>query len=493
MNLCAVILAAQDCAALHSKQALHARKLAGSTVLGVLRKTLAQLGVRDVACVVGEHQEQVRKALGEDMAYVLQEERRGTGHAVLQVTSFLESRDGLTLILPGDNPLVRPETLQQAIRVMSEKALDALLLTAQAPLGAPLDWVEYDAAGEVLAVHRAELHKIELSPTEAEGSESANAPFGLKPRLPGAASLVADDRAVSRQRPVSSGIFIFRTPMLLSALGQLGSQNPADGRLDLTQTFPILRAVGRQVATLDIPLDEVRHIRSLADFSMAQRLLSWRQAERLMAEGVEIQQPESSLFEGDIQVGRDTVIEPHVILRGDVQIGEDVRICSGAQIYQTKIGQGSSIAPHTVIEDSEIGANCQIGPNSYLQAGTELQDDCLLAAGCHLANCQLGARVEVEAHARLVDVEVGSDCRIGAGCNTVNRKLNGQSARTVLGSMVVLGSQSSLLAPVHIGDQAVVGSLSVITEDVPPLALAIARQRQENQHEWVRQRLLREN
>ncbi|MDI9469087.1 MAG: NTP transferase domain-containing protein [Bacillota bacterium] len=445
-------MAAQDAQRLNSKQSVHARSIGGRTVAARVREVLKEAGVCALACVVGDRQEQVRAALGEDMAYVLQEERLGTGHAARQAASFLESRDGLTLVVPGDAPLLTTATVKRALATFSAESLDCLLLVARAGEPAGIHLLTPEAADEVVAVRRS-----------AAGTE--------------------------RELEVSSGFYVFRTAMLLSVLGRM--RFAADGRLDLAACLPILVADGRRVATLGMPPAEARHVRTVGDLVFAERILSQREAQRLLDAGVELQRPETSIIEAGVEVAADTRIAPDVTLLGDTEIGPGCHIERGVVLENARIGAGCHIGPHTVIRFSELGKDCDIGPAVCLRDGAWIDRKTRIAAGAEIANAVIGRRVVIEAHVSLVDCDVGSDSRIGAGTVTANYDTGGQSQRTSIGQMVVVGSNTTLVAPLEIGDNAVIAAGSVITEPVGSFALAIARQRQSTMDDWVRRQRMR--
>lgn len=448
----AVILAAQDSVHLHSEQSVHARSIGGQPVAARVRAVLREAGVGPLACVVGDRQEQVRSALGEDMAYVLQEERLGTGHAARQAASFLESRRGLTLVVPGDAPLLTTATVRRALETFVAEDLDCLLLVAKAGEPGGIRLLTAEAADEIVAVRRS-----------AAGTE--------------------------RELEVSSGFYVFRTTMLLSVLGRM--RFAEDGRLDLAACLPILVADGRRAATLGMPPAEARHVRSVGDLVFVERILSQREAQRLLDAGVELLRPETSVIEAGVKVAPDTRIAPDVTLLGSTEIGTGCRIERGVVLENARIGAGSHVGPHSVIRYSEVGKDCDIGPGVCLRDGAWIDRKTRIAAGAEIANAVVGRRVQIEARAFLVDCDVGSDSRIGAGTVTANHDTGGQSQRTTIGQMVVVGSNATLVAPLEIGDNAVVAAGSVITESVGAFALAIARQRQMTVDGWVRRRRLR--
>lgn len=455
IEIAAVVLAAQDSEALHSDVAVHARPLAGQPVAVHVRDALLEAGVTALACVVGERQDQVRLALGEDMAYVLQDQRRGTGHAALQAASFLESRGGLTLIVPGVSPLITAASLRGAIDYAIAEGLDALLLTAQSSDPRQRDLVRRDEKGRPAG--------IECAP---EG-----------------------DRRAGQPSEISSGIYLFRSSILLSLLGKLGSSR--DPRVDLSALLPLLEAEGRRYASWQIPEDEVLSIRTMQDFSHAEALLSLRHARRLMDAGVEILRPESSIFEAGVAVGRDARIAPGVSLRGETRIGARCVIERGAVIEHSRIGNDVYIGANAVISHSEIGDGCHVAPFAHLHSGCWMDRDGRVGAHADISNAIIGQGVRIESSVHICDADIGSESQIGSSTVTVYRDAAGRTGRTTVGQMALVGSGSELVAPLEIGDHAVVACGSTVTESVASFDLAIARSRQTSIPDWVRHRLNR--
>jgi bifunctional UDP-N-acetylglucosamine pyrophosphorylase/glucosamine-1-phosphate N-acetyltransferase len=379
--------------------------------------------------VVGRDADAVRAAFAGRATFVLQEPQRGTGHAVLEARPVLDGFRGEVLILYGDTPLLRPETLRAMRERRARQQADLVILTARTPLPGR---IVRDAAGRVARI----VEVTDASPAELALEEG------------------------------NTGVYLVDAEQLWKALAQLDDRN-AQGELYLTDIVERLLAEGRRVEALELedPVEGLG-VNTRGELAQAAAVLRRRTAERLMAAGVTLVDPGATYLDSGVEVGRDTVIEPGCVVRGDTRIGERVHLKA-----------------HCTIESSRIGDDCEIGPNAHLRPGTHLHRKVRIGNFVEVKNSELGEGVKADHLAYIGDADVGPGASFGCGAITVNYDW-AQKHRTTVGAGATIGCNANLVAPVEIGPGAAVAAGTTVTQDVPGEALAVARERQRNVEGW---------
>jgi bifunctional UDP-N-acetylglucosamine pyrophosphorylase/glucosamine-1-phosphate N-acetyltransferase len=294
----------------------------------------------------------------------------------------------------------------------------------------------------------------------------------------------AEQRSI---RVINSGIYCFRADLLWRHLGEV-QPNPISGEYYLTDMARILNRHGHSVRALHIEDPaELLGINTRVELADADRILGQRKARELMLSGVTIERPETVCIDASVSVGADTVIEPFTRLLGRTRIGEDCRIGAGTILENTELADRVIIRPYTVIADSRIDAGAQIGPFARLRMGAHAEADTRIGNFVELKNTRLGAGSKSQHLAYLGDSQIGAGVNVGAGTITCNYDGAGKH-RTTIGEGAFIGSNSTLVAPLEIGADSYIGAGSVITEEVPPGALALGRGRQVNKPGWVAKR-----
>ena len=448
MDVCAVVMAAGEGKRMHSKHSKVVQKAAGKPLVCWVADALREAGAMEQVYIVGYKQEEVRAALGEDVAFVLQEQQLGTGHAVMQAAPFLEGRNGCTIVLPGDAPMISSQTLMAAMSLFEQDKFGAVVVTAQAP----------DPAGYGRLVRDSEGHVVKI----------------------------VEDRDASEEekliREINSSIYCFRTPLLLSALGRIGSKN-AQKEYYLTDTIEILINDGHKVGAYIAPFDETRGVNDRIELQEVGKLLNKRVCRKLMAQGVQISDTESTWIDPMVQIGCDTIIRPGTVLKGKTVIGEDCVIGSQTLLEDVTVGDGTTIL-HSVASQCVIGKNCQIGPFSHIRPEAVLGDNITIGAYVEIKNSTLGDYTRARHLTYVGDSQVGKNVNFGCGTITCNYDGLDKSA-CIIGDNVFIGGNSNLISPVTLHDNSYVAAGSTITEDVPELSLAIARNRQIVKENWV--------
>jgi bifunctional UDP-N-acetylglucosamine pyrophosphorylase/glucosamine-1-phosphate N-acetyltransferase len=369
----------------------------------------------------------------------VQAEPRGTGDAVAAARERLAGFEGDVLVVSGDVPALTGSLLQRLLDTHREAGAAATVLSFE-----PSDLADY---GRVLRDGDGRLRAI-VEATDATTEELA-------------------------VHEVNSSIYAFAAEKLWPALERLDSHN-AQGELYLTDTVRALVEAGEQVAVhkAEDPV-EAEGVNTRAELAAAAAVLRDRINRAHMLAGATIVDPATTWIDGSVELEPDTTVHPFTVLRGS-----------------TRAARGAEIGPHAVLVDAEVGPGALVGPFCYLRPGTVLQAEAKAGAFVEIKNSRIGERTKVPHQSYIGDAEIGDDTNIAAGNITVNfpHQEGKPKGRTKIGRNVRTGVHNAFVAPVEIGDDAWIGAGSVITKDVPPEALAIARARQENREGYVRRR-----
>jgi len=448
MDVCAVVMAAGEGKRMHSKHSKVVQKAAGKPLVCWVADTLREVGAEEQVYIVGYKQEEVRAALGENVAFVLQEKQLGTGHAVMQAAPFLEGRNGCTIVLPGDAPMITAQTLLAAIDMFEQDQYGAVVITAQAPDPTGYGRLVRDEDGNVVRIVE------DRDATEEE----------------------------KKIREINSSIYCFRTPLLLSALGRIGARN-AQKEYYLTDTIEILIKDGHKVGSYIAAFDETRGVNDRIELQETGKLLNKRVCRKLMAQGVQIIDTESTWIDPTVKIGCDTIIRPGSVLKGNTVIGEDCIIGSQARLDDVIVGDGTTILS-SVASSCVIGKNCTIGPYSHIRPDSILKDNITIGAYVEVKNSTIGDYTRARHLTYIGDSQVGKN--VNFGCGTITCNYDGlDKTACIIGDNVFIGGNSNLISPVTLHDNSYIAAGSTITEDVPELGLAIARSHQIIKENWV--------
>jgi len=423
-------------------------------------KTIVPAG--QIYCIIGHEADSVRAAVEHmGVKFVLQAEQRGTGHALQMVKAEFELSGTKPpvnlLVLSGDVPLIKPETIRALMEFHSSERAAMTILTAIPP-----DPTGY---GRVLRKH--------AESTEVRGIVEQK---DLKP---------ADESA-----EINSGIYCFETDALFSNLERLTDQN-ASGEFYLTDIASLLVSEGKRVvATVAPHIDEVLGANTIAEMMHLDAAMRSATARRLMAAGVTIFRPETCVIDAAVEVAPDTVIEPFVQLLGTTRIGSDCRIRSYSVIQNSTIGNSVLIRNGCILDEANVGDGALLGPYAHLRPGSDIGPEAHIGNFVETKKVRMGRGSKANHLSYLGDAIIGSGTNIGAGAITCNYD-GAHKHTTTIGNNVFVGSDSTLVAPITLGDGAYVAAGSSITEDVPPDALALGRSRQITKEGWVAARKAR--
>ncbi len=451
----AVVLAAGQGTRLKSALPKVLHEAAGRPLLAWVLEAARAAGCQRILVVVGHGADEVRRRFGgaenADLTWVEQREQLGTGHALAQAEPHLAGAgDATLLVLNGDTPLVRPATL--------ERLADA----AAAGWGA-MAVTELDDPGSLGRVVSRE---------------------GRLVRIVEAADASPEELAI---RHANAGFYALPAPRVFDDLRRLGTDN-AKGEYYLTDALGLAAADGRDVAlvTLAEP-EEGLGVNNRRELAQAHRLLLRRRAEELLDDGVTIYDPDQVTIEPGVTVGADTVIHPGVALLGQTRIGKGCLLHQGAWIRDAELADGVVIHPYTVVDGALLETGSSAGPFARLRPATEIGAGARVGNFVEIKKSRLAAGVKAGHLAYIGDAVVGERANIGAGVVTCN--YDGQRKHeTRIGSDAFVGSDTMLVAPVTVGQKAVTGAGSVITQDVPDGALAVGRARQRNIPNWDERR-----
>jgi bifunctional UDP-N-acetylglucosamine pyrophosphorylase/glucosamine-1-phosphate N-acetyltransferase len=449
-DLVIVILAAGKGMRLKSSLAKVLHRAGGRTLVEQVVHACAPLKARETVVVVGHQAEQVTAVVDPLGAVtVLQQPQNGTGHA-MQVARRALGRAKFALVLPGDAPLVRPETLKALVAAHHKANAAATILTA----------VLADPSGYGRILRKSETM---------------------------VSAIVEESKLTDEQREINeinSAIYCFTLEKLWPALGQVKPNNQ-HRELYLTDAIAVLNAKGETVlAHVAADSREVLGCNTRADLAEVDRVFrEWKRG-ALMDAGVTIQLPETVLIDPEVTAGEDTVIEPGVQLLGKTKIGARCTIRTGSVLRDAILGDDVTVEPHCVVAQSRLDDRVIIGPFARLRPDNHLKADARIGNFVELKKSTIGEGTKAMHLSYLGDAKIGKKSNIGAGTITCNYD-GFHKYPTTIGNKVFIGSDSALVAPVRVGDGAYIAAGSTITENVPADGLGIARGRQVNKPGWA--------
>lgn len=455
-RLAVVIMAAGKGTRLKSARAKVLHEIGGRPLLGhVIAAASKLVAPTSIFVVVGHQAERVRAAFATSgVHFVDQTEQRGTGHAVQCTREAIAGFENV-MVLSGDAPLVRPGTLKDVWQFHQEHKAAMTLVSAEPehPTGYGRIFRKSAGSAEVTGIVEQKM----LTPEQESIPE------------------------------VNMGLYVFRTGPLLKYLSKLSTNNP-HGEFYLTDMAHVLYQAGERVAAFIAPdAAELLGANTLKEMADLDAQLRRKTAEKLMAQGVTIYMPETCVFDAGVEVAADAVIEPYVQLLGTTKIGTASRIRSYTVIENCTLGEDVLVRQSCVLADSTVANGARIGPFAHLRPGSVLGPDVHIGNFVETKNAKVGKGSKANHLSYLGDAEVGEGSNIGAGAITCNYD-GVRKHMTRIGSRTFVGSDSTLVAPITIGDDAYVAAGSCITKDVEPGALALGRAQQVDKPGWVAER-----
>lgn len=452
MSINVIILAAGKGTRMRSQRPKVLQTLAHKPLLAHVVDTAKQIKADKTIVVYGHGGELVQSTFAqEDISWVEQAEQLGTGHAVQVALSALP-RTGQSIILYGDVPLVQPDTLKKLIKKNKNderQSLSVITLTVDNPFG--LGRIIRDDNDNILSiVEEKDANEYQKHITE-----------------------------------VNTGIYCVDNTLLHELLPQLSNEN-AQGEYYLTDIVKMAAEKGAAIETIKPNLSyETDGVNNRQQLAALERKWQAHLVEQLQVQGVQFADPTRVDIRGDVTVGQDVFIDANVILAGSCVFGDNVTVSAGCVITNSHIGSGTLVKPYSVITDTVIGQQADIGPFAHLRPQTELGDYTKVGNFVETKKSCIGQGSKINHLSYIGDAVVGSNCNIGAGTITCNYD-GANKHQTSIADNVFIGTNNALVAPVTIGEHATTGAGSVITKDVEPNQLAVARGKQRNIDDYQR-------
>ncbi|EAD5842254.1 TPA_asm: bifunctional UDP-N-acetylglucosamine diphosphorylase/glucosamine-1-phosphate N-acetyltransferase GlmU [Listeria innocua] len=440
----AVVLAAGQGTRMKSKLYKVLHPVCGKPMVEHVVDQISTLDVDKVVTIVGHGAEKVQEHLAGKSEFVKQEEQLGTAHAVLQAKSELAGKDGVTLVVCGDTPLIEASTMEALLKYHHEKRAKATILTT----------VIEDPTGYGRII-RDDLGIVEKIVEHKDATEKEQ-----------------------RISEINTGTYCFDNKALFEALENVSNDN-VQGEYYLPDVIKILKDADEVVAAYKMEsFEESLGVNDRIALAEASKLMQRRINENHMRNGVTLVNPENTYIDIDVKIGQDTVIEPGVMLRGKTVIGDDCVVTSGSEIVSSVIGERVHVRNSSIFE-SKVGDDVQIGPYAHLRPESDIHNQVKIGNYVETKKAVVGEGTKLPHFIYMGDAEIGKNVNVGCGSIAVN--YDGKNkAKTIIGDNVFVGCNSNLIAPVKVGDRAFIAAGSTITKDVPEDALGIARAKQDN-------------
>ncbi len=448
-NRYAVILAAGQGTRMKSKLYKVLHPVCGKPMVQHVVDQVKKLNIEEIVTIIGYGAEKVKAQLGETSQYALQKEQLGTAHAVMQAEGSLAGKEGVTIVVCGDTPLIKAETMEALFKHHEQAGAKATILTAR--IADPTGY------GRII---RNEHHHVEKIVEHKDATET--------------------EREINE---INTGTYCFDNRALFAALKKVSNDN-VQGEYYLPDVIEILKHEGEVVSAFQTnDLDETLGVNDRVALAEAERIMRSRINESHMRNGVTIIDPVTTYIESEVAIGPDTVIYPGTVLKGKTVIGADCQIGPHSEIESCQIGDETVIRQSAAF-NSSIGTRVNIGPFAHIRPESDIHDDVKVGNFVEIKKAVFGNGSKASHLSYIGDAEVGSGVNIGCGSITVN--YDGKNKfLTKIEDDVFIGCNSNLVAPVTIGKGAYVAAGSTITKNVPGNALSIARAHQVNKANYV--------
>lgn len=450
MKRFAVVLAAGQGSRMKSKKYKVLHEIAGKAMVEHVMTNLEELGVEKTVTVVGFGAEAVKSKLGNRCEFAIQQEQKGTGHAVLMAADLLAQEEGTTLVICGDTPLITHETLSSLFAEHEKTGAKATILTAHADNPFSYGRVIRDEAGQVARI----VEEKDANEGEREVQE------------------------------INTGTFCFDNQALFAALKEVGNDN-AQGEYYLPDVIGILQKQGEIVSAYQMDkFAESIGINDRVALAEAAATMRKRINTQHLVNGVTLIDPENTYIDADVTIGNDTIIEPGVQLKGKTVIGSECFIGANSEVINSQLGDRIKvISSH--IEEAVVGNDSDVGPFGRLRSGAALAEHVHVGNFVEIKNSNIGATTKVGHLTYVGDADFGENINVGAGTVVVN--YDGKNKfRTTVGDNAFIGCNTGLVAPLTVGKGGFTAAGSTIINDVPENALAIARARQVTKEEYAK-------
>ena len=450
-DLDVIILAAGLGTRMKSQKIKILHRAAGRPIIDYVLELAAEVCARPPVVIVGHQREEVQQHVGERARFAVQEPPRGTGDAAMKAQPFVSARN--VLILSGDVPLARVETLQRLLDEHARQQNALTMLTMR-----PADPAKY---GRIVRAGDGSVLRI-VEAKDASDEEK-------------------------RIDEVNAGMYVFDAAQLFDNLQRI-TPNNAQGEYYLTDVVSMIRDNGKRVGAVVVDDElEALGVDSRSQLARAEAEIQRRVVEKLMSEGVTFRNPATVVIDSTVSIGADSVVYPFVTLEGKTSIGRDCVIEPNVHLIDTTIGNDVHVKTGTVADDAVVEDEAMVGPYAHLRPGTRLGKHVKVGNFVETKKAVFGEGAKASHLSYIGDADIGADVNIGAGTITCNYD-GVNKHKTTIEDGVFIGSDTQLVAPVRVGKGAYVGAGSTITKDVPPAALALSRTPQKTIEGWAERR-----
>ncbi|PAB57643.1 bifunctional UDP-N-acetylglucosamine diphosphorylase/glucosamine-1-phosphate N-acetyltransferase GlmU [Anaeromicrobium sediminis] len=452
----AIILAAGAGTRMKSKFPKVVHKVCGKSMVEHVIHVAKCSDCEETVVVIGHGADKVKETVKDDVHFVLQREQLGTGHAVLQAKEYIKD-EGYVLLLYGDTPLIKADTLREMIDYHKENKLSATVLTAHVDNPYGYGRIVKDTAGYVeKIVEHKDANEEELKITE-----------------------------------INSGMYLYDAKLLKESLDLLNNNN-SQKEYYITDVVGILNDKGHKVGSYVLEdMEEILGVNSRVQLAAAEKIMRDRTLNKLMESGVTLIDPNNTYIDAQVEIGQDTIIYPGAIIKGNTIIGNECSIGHNTRIENSIIKDNVEIQSSTII-DSFVDEETTVGPYAYLRPNSKIGKKAKIGDFVEVKNATIGDNSKASHLAYIGDAEVGSGVNIGCGVVFVN--YDGKNKhKTIVEDNAFVGSNCNLVAPVTIKESAYIATGSTITKEVPEGALSVARQKQRNIEGWVERKGLLKN
>lgn len=443
-----LVLAAGDGTRMKSKHPKVLHEAAGLSMLAWVMRAVRAVEPEKIAVVCGSGQEEIEKMFGDSIEYIEQKERKGSGHAVMCAKKFLLDFNGYTLIIAGDMPLLRGETIQEMTQKAVSEGYACVLLSAE--LDNPFGYgrIVRNESGDVKAIVE---HK----------------------------DATAQERAI---REVNASCYCVKNDLLLECLDEIKPNN-AQNEYYITDIVHLLNSKGHKVgAFVAADYKECMGVNDRIQLAEVAKNLRCRIVEEHMRNGVTFVDPDAVYIDPDTTIGQDTVVHPGVTLEKGCRIGEEVVLYPGSRISSSIVEDGT-VVQNSVLLDAKVGKHCTVGPYAYLRPKTIIGDHCRVGDFVEVKNSTIADGTKVSHLTYIGDAELGKNINVGCGVVFVN--YDGKDKfKAIVEDDVFIGCNTNLISPVRVGKGSYIAAGSTITEDIPEESFAIARSRQVVKQGW---------
>lgn len=446
----AIILVAGQGTRMKSKLKKELHPILGRPMIQYVLDALKPTSIKQTVSIVGHSREEVKQTIGDVSEYVTQEEQLGTGHAVIQAKELLQDKQGTTIVVCGDTPLITAETFEKLFNHHESSQSKATILTTK--LENPAGY------GRVVRNEQDGVEKI------VEHKDASNI-----------------ERNINE---INTGTYCFDNEALFAALEEVGNDN-VQGEYYVTDVIEILKKQNDKVSAYVVEdVDETIGINDKVALAEASKIMQRRINEQHLRNGVTILDPENTYISAEVSIKADAVIHPGSVISGNTIVGSETHIGPNSEIHNSVIGEAAHIR-QSVVNDSKIGNKVKIGPYAHIRPEATIKDDVKVGNFVEIKNSEIAKGTKVPHLSYIGDASLGEEVNIGSGAVTVNYD-GSNKHRTIIGDHAFIGCNANLIAPVTIENSGFVAAGSTITKDVPEESLAFGRAKQVNKEGYAK-------